>query len=312
MIAINMDDIKNLDLNLLRVLVVVLSEKSVSRAAERLHRGQPAISSALARLRELFRDELLVRTGRRMVPTPKAEALLHRLAPLMSEIEQAFYDGDTFNPTTSKRIFRLGLPDDQEAVVLQPLIGMLSKKAPQTRLTVRSTTYETVSDQIDSDEFDLAVSVLDFVPKPWHETKTIGEVTFCCLFNQNLVNRPLPLSVHDYVRFPHVLVSYDGQFVGIVDRALKSSGHSRTIQVVIPRFSAIPSLLTHQPFVATVPEYVASHFAKVHNLTFCPVPLPIESYEINLIWHRKRSQDLADIWFRSCVEEIASAAIETR
>ncbi len=300
-----MNDLKNIDLNLLPVLVAILEERNITRAGERLHRGQPAVSAALARLRDLFQDDLLVRSGRAMVSTPKADALLPCVNSLLREIENVVFETELFDPAASDRVFRIGFPDDQEAALLPPLLAALTKDAPNVRLVARSVTYETVGEQIDNGDVDLAVTVLDAPVKPWQRVRAVGSAGFCCLFNPRILNIKAPVSIDDYVRVPHVLVSFNGAFSGIVDEALRPVGRTRTVRTVVPRFSALPSLLARLPLMATVPIYVAAHYAREFNLVCCPAPVPITAYAISMIWHQRKEGDLGDRWFRSYVESIA-------
>lgn len=304
-----MNDLKNIDLNLLTALVVILEEKNVTRASERLHRGQPAISASLNRLRDLFQDDLLVRSGRTMVSTPKADTLLERVRPLLNSVKDIVFESEDFDPVNSDRVFRLGLPDDQEAALLPPLLAALGREAPHIRLVVRPITYDTVADQIDNWDVDLAVTVFDAPTKPWHQVKTVGNVDFCCLFNPHLLGMDAPISIEEYARVPHVLVSFDGTFSGIADEALRTLGRTRNVQTVVPRFSALPSLLSQVPLMATVPFYVAARYAKDFDLACCPSPVPTRAYAICMIWHDRRGADIGDIWFRSYVETVAGGLL---
>ncbi|MFK5980681.1 MAG: LysR family transcriptional regulator [Rhizobiaceae bacterium] len=301
-----MNDLRNIDLNLLTALIIILEEKNVTRAGERLLRGQPAVSAILNRLRVLFRDDLLVRSGRKMVTTPKADILLIRVKSLLLEVEKVVFNAEEFDPTTSDRVFRLGLPDDQEAALLPPLLTALNQDAPSVRLAVHSITYDTVGEQIDTGEIDLAVTVLGALAKPWQQTKTVGKAEFCCLFNSNLLGVEVPVSINEYTSVPHVLVSFDGTFSGIVDEALHAIGRTRNVHTVVPRFSALPSLLSQLPLMATVPFYVADRYAKDFNLVYCPSPVQVRDYAISMIWHQRKAGDIGDRWFRSCVETVAS------
>ncbi len=304
-----MNDLKDIDLNLLTTLVVILEEKNITRAGERLHRGQPAISASLNRLRNLFQDDLLVRSGRTMVSTPKADMILELVLPLLNKLKDVVFESEVFDPANSDRVFRLGLPDDQEAALLPPLLAALGRQAPHIRLVVRPITYDTVASQIDNWDIDLAVTVLDAPTKPWHQVKTVGNAKFYCLFNPHLLGLEAPVSIDEYARVPHVLVSFDGTFSGIADEALRKLGRTRNVQTVVPRFSALPSLLHRIPLMATVPFYVAARYAKDFDLAWCPAPVPIREYAICMIWHDRKDGDMGETWFRSYVKSVANGLL---
>src|SRR5215469_12527707 len=138
MMTISGADFRKLDLNLLVAFQVLVREKSVSRAAERLFLGQPALSGALARLREVFQDEILVRTGRGMEPTTKALTLYAQLAPALESIRAVLLERPAFDPSTQSRTFHLGMRDWVETWLMPGLMGRVQRLAPRVRIAVRA------------------------------------------------------------------------------------------------------------------------------------------------------------------------------
>ncbi|MGY8154027.1 LysR family transcriptional regulator, partial [Klebsiella pneumoniae] len=124
------NDFSRIDLNLLTVLMVLYREGSVTRTAEVLHLGQPAISGALKRLREMFDDPLFVRSARGMLPTPRAQALMTDLQPLMENLHSAMFGAGEFVPASAQQLFRIGLSDWSEHWLMPPLLPGLMQEAP--------------------------------------------------------------------------------------------------------------------------------------------------------------------------------------
>ena len=137
----NRNDLRRVDLNLLIVFETLMHERSVTRAAEKLFLGQPAISAALARLRALFDDPLFVRTGRSMEPTARALDIAQLLSPALDSISTAVSRASTFDPATSTQVFRIGLTDEVEFALLPPLLRRLRAEAPDVVLVVRRANY---------------------------------------------------------------------------------------------------------------------------------------------------------------------------
>src|SRR5476649_2558982 len=136
MMTIRENDFNRIDLNLLVVLVVLFRERSVSLAAEKLHLGQPAVSGALARLREMFDDPLFVRSAREMTPTPRAQALMESLLPLMESLQTTLFQSPAFDPATANHTFTLGMADWIEMWLMPDLLAQLRRIAPGLRINV--------------------------------------------------------------------------------------------------------------------------------------------------------------------------------
>src|SRR5215475_521994 len=152
MMTIIENDFKRLDLNLLVAFQVLVRERSVSRAAERLFLGQPAMSGALARLRQAFRDKILVRTGRGMEPTTKALALYAQLTPALESIRATLLEQPVFDPATQSRTFHLGMRDWVETWLMPGLVAHVQRAAPQVRIAVRASDAQLGARMLQDDE----------------------------------------------------------------------------------------------------------------------------------------------------------------
>jgi len=133
----NRNDLRRVDMNLLVIFETLMFEKNLTRAAEKLFLGQPAVSAALARLRDLFDDPLLVRNGRSLEPTPRALVILKELQPAMDTISGAVSRAKDFDPSTSRDVFRIGLSDDAEFGLFPPLLKQIREEAQNVVVVVR-------------------------------------------------------------------------------------------------------------------------------------------------------------------------------
>ena len=190
----NRNDLRKVDLNLLIVFETLMHERSVTRAAEKLFLGQPAISAALARLRNLFDDPLFVRTGRSMEPTARAQEIFGHLSPALDSISTALSRAADFDPATSKSVFRIGLSDDVEFGLLPALLRRLRSEAPGIVLVVRRANYLLMPQLLASGEISAGVSYTDELPAN-AKRKTLRRSKWKVLRADSV---PGPLSLDDY------------------------------------------------------------------------------------------------------------------
>lgn len=219
----NRNDLRRVDLNLLIVFETLMHERSVTRAAEKLFLGQPAISAALSRLRTLFDDPLFVRTGRSMEPTARAQEIFAHLSPALDSISTAMSRASEFDPATSTAVFRIGLSDDVEFGLLPPLLRRLRAEAPGIVLVVRRANYLLMPNLLASGEISVGVSYTDELPAN-AKRKTVRRSKPKIL---RADSAPGQLTLDDYCARPHALVSFAGDLSGFVDEELEKFGRKR-------------------------------------------------------------------------------------
>lgn len=227
----NRNDLRRVDLNLLIVFETLMHERSVTRAAEKLFLGQPAISAALSRLRTLFDDPLFVRTGRSMEPTARAQEIFAHLSPALDSISTAMSRASEFDPATSTAVFRIGLSDDVEFGLLPPLLRRLRAEAPGIVLVVRRANYLLMPNLLASGEISVGVSYTDELPAN-AKRKTVRRSKPKIL---RADSAPGQLTLDDYCARPHALVSFAGDLSGFVDEELEKFGRKRKVVVQRPR-----------------------------------------------------------------------------
>src|SRR6201991_4880232 len=209
-----------IDLNLLVHLDALLSEQSVTRAASRVGIGQSAMSHNLARLRELFGDELLTRSPEGMRLTPRAATLLEPVRTMLAQVEALVTREKAFDPATAVRTFRFGLSDSMEVLIMPALLARMREVAPGIHLRLYNFDASRLLDELDADEMDLAIGYdMMLQGQVHHKRRKLFTETYLCMFNAEMTGFTPPISLDDYLRIPHVNTSLrPGQSApGIVD-----------------------------------------------------------------------------------------------
>ncbi|NOV24517.1 LysR family transcriptional regulator [Cupriavidus necator] len=301
---------RGVDLNLLVTLAVLLRERSVSRAAAHLHLGQPAVSGALARLRELFDDPLLVRTARGMEPTERALELERRLMPALGDIETALLERREFDPPTSDRTFVVGMPDWVELWLAPALLARLDALAPRVRLAIVPTDPFRGTDMLERNEMDLGIG--PFVRGPaWRRERALRTMGFRCVYGAAPLRAGQGLSLRDYLRFPHVLVSYRGAFDSAADAWLAERGQARDVRYSSARFASVPAILMGSPALATVPAVLAGQWCNSAGLRDAPSPVPMPEFTVMSVWTAARDSDAGLMWLMDLIAALAQGDAAT-
>jgi DNA-binding transcriptional LysR family regulator len=300
--AIDHINLAKVDLNLLVALDALLAERSVTKAAGRVGLGQSAMSHNLARLRQLFDDELLVRARDGMRPTPRALELADRVRIALSDIEAIVTRADKFDPATTERTFRIGLPDSVEMLVGPKLLAIGCKEAPGIRFRFYSTDERQILEEIDADNIDLGIGIGTFPEgQVHHKRRLLATDSYLCMFSAAKVGLKPPISLKDYVRLPHVLTSLRRGERGVVDDVLEKIGKSRKIALVTPRFVGVPFLVAGAPVVTTMHARLARIFARELDLALSRVPIELPEVTISMLWHASYDSDPGHEWLRKAI-----------
>lgn len=299
--------INAIDLNLLLVLNALLRHNSVSEAAVELNLSQSATSHALNRLRELFEDELLVRSGRAMVPTARAEQLKAPLEQAMSQLVEAILPREAFDPARARGEFRLATNDYAQFALLPPLLEKLQQRAPGIDLRVRELGAEPPTERLASGAIDLALTL----GLPQDVPETLYRRDLFQLELMSMVRRDHPqvgdgLDLDTYCALAHILVSPLGDGVGVVDLTLAKMGRKRRVAVVVPHFMVAPFLVAHSDMVLTTARSVAEKFAQTLALRLFEPPIDLVRGTISMVWHPRNHSEARQQWFRRQIEEVVA------
>lgn len=300
---------QRLDLNLLVALNALILDRSVTRAADRLHIGQPGMSAALNKLRFYFKDDLLVPVGRRMVLTPLAEQLASPLQKMLAEIERSILSRGQFDPATAQQKFIFALSDYNMSVLLPKLLLAIEQEAPGLRFEVRP-----LSDRndlaIERCEVDFLVIPSEFT-SPHHPTALLHTdkwVCICWAGNKLIGDR---ITVEQYLSLGHVLIQFGGDQGPTHDeRFLRERGIVRRADVIVPGLNVIPELIVGSHRIATVPSTLARKAAHQLPLRIIELPIEIPAHHAVLQWNKIRSSDLGMNWVKDRLIQVCAKNVE--
>ncbi len=276
-------NIADIDLNLLKTFEALHDESSASRAAVRLGVTQSAISAALRRLRDLYGDQLFVRTGRGLAPTLRANQLKPVISEALDKCRQSLAMVDPGASHYEGRSVIVGLSDDFEIAHGRRLIEEVARRAPGLRLIFRQTHSLIVGRALMERDLDLAITAGGFAQRLLSR-QVLGEGDYACLLDAaSLADGQQSLSLEAFVAREHLLVS-SGGFIGITDEGLAGLGLRRRVCASTTHFAALPFLLKGSQAVATIPTHAARAIADLSGLALLPCPLALPRYPIELGW----------------------------
>ena len=283
-----MNDLRRIDLNLLVILDALLSEQHVTRAAERLHLSQPAVSHALARLRDLLGDPLLVRQGGSLVPTARALELATPLAEALAQV-QALLAPNRFEPASARRKFRVAMSDYSAAIFLPDLVRTLRGEAPGIDLQIIQASREGMVDGVLNGDLDLAAGVFPDLPAELRTTPLFEE-HYTCLVDPNSLPASGTLDLATYLSRPHVLLEMRGSGTPEIERALTAIRERRHVAVSLPHWGVAPQLIQGTDLILTVSSRGLFNIDHTHLLAV-PPPFHIPSFAVELAGEVRRGGD---------------------
>jgi len=300
-------ELARLDLNLLLVFHHLLREKRVSGVAAALGMSQPAVSSALGRLRASLGDELFLRTQRGMVPTPYALQLAEPVALALDGLQQALTVRASFDPASSARRFTLAMTDVGEMYFLPVLMDALSQTAPGVTLDVVAVTSASLKDDMASGRTDLALGLLPQLQAGFFQQALFRQPYVCLMRQGHPLAGAAELTLADFAAASHVRVVAAGTGHGRIDEALGEAlarqGLQRRIRLTVPHYVALGDVLGHADLIATVPERFAQRVTGPFGLTTRPLPLAVDGSAIHQVWHARLHKDPGHQWLRGVVAQ---------
>jgi DNA-binding transcriptional LysR family regulator len=290
--------LSQIDLNLLLVFQHLLREKRVSGVARSLAMSQPAVSSALKRLRLTLDDELFLRTQQGMQPTPFALQLAEPVAQALDALHLALNVRSSFEPASSTRSFSLAMTDVGEMYFLPVLMDLLDQHAPAVTLNVVSVTRDSLKDDMTSGRVDLALGLLPQLQAGFFQQALFRQDYVCLMRQTHPLAQRATLGLAEFAAAAHVRVLAAGTGHGRVDEALERQGLQRRIRLTVPHYVALGDVLGSSDLIATVPERFAQRVTRPFELTTRALPLTVQSSAIHQFWHARLHQDPAHQWLR--------------
>lgn len=295
------------DLNLLVALDVLLDERNVTRAGERLHVGQSAASAALARLREYFGDELLVPVGRRLELTPLAQSLVEPVRDTVLRARATIALKPGFEPASAERRFAVCASDYVTTVMLARAVQDVAAQAPGVALDLRSPAPD-VLESFERGRIDLLVMPEQYASRLAHPQQALFTDTQVCMVWTGHASIGERLRMAQYMAQGHVAVRFgDERSIAFEEWFLPRTGLQRRIECSVDHFAALPQLVAGTQRVATLHRRMARHFAAQHPLRLVEAPFDMPALTEVMVWPRHLQNDLAHRWLRERIAAAASA-----
>lgn len=298
-------NLRTLDLNLLVALDALLQELHVTRAALRVGLSQPAMSSALGRLRQLFKDELLVRTASGMQATPRALELVEPTRQIIRQIEQVFASDAAFDPATSTRTFNIRLSDLLSRLLLPSLLEAVAAERSAIGLSVAHLPPARTVDALEKDEIDLAVST-GLVHSTSIRSEPLLHDRMVCLMRAANPMASADLDLDAFLRARHLKVSMSSTDLRFVDHVLADKGLARDVALNVPHWLVVPDVLERTDLLAAMPRRLARLLLR-DTLVMRDLPFASEPFAWSMYWHRRHEGTAAVGWLRTTLGRIAAA-----
>jgi DNA-binding transcriptional LysR family regulator len=303
--------IANIDLHLVKVLFTVISERSVSRAAMRLHSTQPMISAQLKRLRELTGDPLLVRSGQGLAPTDAALAMLEPASRLLREAETLFAPqqrSGPFEPSSAELTFRIAASDYLDPLFLPRIVELLKREAPSAQVELHPLSAEIdYRRKLASGDVDLVIGNWLKPPEELHLGRLMSDEVVCLVAPDHPAARGgRGWTVERYLQSEHVApMAFHSGAPGVIDEHLSAQGLQRNLAVRSAHFSLIPLMVARSWLVLTTGRLFCSRYVDALDLRIvrCPVQFPPLTYY--QLWHERTHAAPPLRWLRERVRDVA-------
>lgn len=301
-------NITNLDVRLLHWFDILISERSVSRSAQRLNISQPAMSLALRRLRRMFRDPLFVRAHNEMVPTPRALELVVPIRRILEELATLVEGAASFDPQTANGQFTITVPSYISFLLLPRLIRRIEKKAPGISLDIRSSNREHAIEWLEKGEIDFRIGWIKEPPDTLR-FKTLYRDHFVCLARKDHPEVGRKLTLEQLCAVPHVraMVHKNSDSGRLIDQTLDALGMRIRIALLVQDSLIVPYVVANSNLIAVVPARLAQGISRQLLIRVLPVPIKLPEQNIALYWHERTHRDAAHEWMRAQIGEECSA-----
>ncbi len=294
-------DITKIDLNLLKTLILLAEEQSVSRVAKRLGRSQPTVSADLKKLREAIGDPLFVRHTRGLRPTPRVEALIPELKTWLAQLA-AMIEPPVFNPRTANRTFLVVAGDYSEWVILPRLAQALATEAPGIRIAVVHAVMGRAEKMFEAGEIDLALSVPRLTANSLQSRQLVEDryVVVCRREHPRIRNN---VTLDQFCQELHAVTVRDENILErtTTDRTLAALGRERRAAYITRNFASELRVIEQTDLIGMGLERMLEHFP---GLISFPVPFAITPYRILATWHERSQADPGHAWLRGRLADV--------
>jgi DNA-binding transcriptional LysR family regulator len=294
-----------LDLKLLIIFNAVMAELSITRAAKRLGMSQPALSNALARLRDILEDRLFIRGPDGMRPTPRALELAVPVADALRQL-QAAVEQRGFVPAEADRTFRLSMSPHASTVLLPPLMERLRKTAPGVQIRVVPKNNSRIVSMLDSKEVDLVIGMIPDLPRRFSVAELFHDRFVCVMRSEHPLSRT-PMTLRRFVNAQQVVITATGDEMSLFDHKLKALGFTRPVSLVVNEYLAGLMVIAHTDLITGLFSRILRLAESFSALKICALPLPIDPVPIRMAWHGGLSNHPSYDWLREEIISVSSS-----
>ena len=293
---------RNFDLNLLPVLVAIHEHGSVTAAAQHLGISQPAVSTALAKLRHQYGDPLFHRSGHGMKATVRMRALIQPLRDALVRMDDTFISETAFNPRTTQRTFTFAMSDLGEMVFMPQILQRIRKLAPRAAVRSVAAGVPQIARGLENGEIDLAVGYFPDLREKSFVEKHLFFHHFVCLLRADHPVTASALTMAQFLKLEHAVVYGAGRTYEVFERHLRAKKIHRKVVLETPHFLSIPSVIARSDLVVTVPHAVGVFARDLHtNIRMVQPPLRTPKIDLKMHWHRNFQRDPKNKWLRESV-----------
>jgi DNA-binding transcriptional LysR family regulator len=299
-------DLYRSNLNLLIALDILLAEQSVTNAAKRLFITQAAMSNNLQQLREIFKDELLIREKNRMILTAFSKDLQPRLHRVLQDLGGLVSCGQRFKPETSKRIFKIGMSDYMMALILPKLICTIQKKAPNITINAISASQLGALEPFEKEEYELAIGKSFDSPALLRKEFLFKDNVMCVLNDDHPLAKKKKITLTDYLAYKHIAVSpMHPNMSSYIEQVLSKFDVRRDTQLTVPFVVPIFKLIEQSnQLIGTIMKCMISLYNDNHRFVVKSLPFETPEIEFHMMWHKRFDDDLGHQWLRNQILEI--------
>lgn len=312
--------LRKLDLNLLKVFDVVMSERSLTRAAHLLSLTQPAVSNALRRLRDALGDELLVRKGRNLEPTPRGQELWLAVRDTLKRLQTAL-EPSVFEAASANTTFVLTMADATAAELMPPLVALITEQAPGISLRVVPLTTRDPRRLLEEGHADLAIGNFPAVITDLAARAQSGEAVsflhhrlfqgdYVCVMRRGHPLAKGPFTLDRYCSARHMLVSFSGRAHGFIDEALAALGRRRRVVLTVNQFFTAGKVVAHSDLLTVLPRHFVNVTGFADQLFLRELPLAPLTIQVDALWHQRQDSSSAHAWLRARVAALAEVAFK--
>lgn len=292
------------ELNLLMVFDAVMTERSITRAADRLAMTQPAVSNAVSRMRSVWKDELFVKDGRNIQPTVYAQNLWNQVKHPLGQLADAV-DPREFDPATAKRAFRICMADIFVDMVWAPLRQIIEREAPGIDIHAIPYNHTNAEQLLDDARVDMVIGSINNPPSVIRSEHILSTCYVVAMRPGHQLAKA-NLTLEEFAAADHLLVSLSGDPTGMTDAALMQEGLSRRIACTVNHFSAVVPLLKSSNLISVVPTATVEKAIICGDIAATTVPLEIQSSQLSSLWHKRQDRDGGLLWLRRHIKNIVT------